>query len=98
PRLLSETADGVVHDIFSCRISGQRYRIIKPELQFYRRMGVALPLEAPQTRHLRRLGMRNPRELFERKCSITGVPILTTYAPARPERVYCEEAYLAAVV
>jgi CxxC-x17-CxxC domain-containing protein len=37
--------------------------------------------------------LRNPRKLFDRKCDKCGKDIKTTYAPDRPEIVYCEECY-----
>jgi CxxC-x17-CxxC domain-containing protein len=37
--------------------------------------------------------LRNPRKLFKRTCDKCGKGIQKTYAPERPEIVYCQECY-----
>jgi len=96
------------------------FKIIEPELQFYRRMNLPLPRLCPNCRHYQRLKQRNPLKLWHRKCmcggqtSTNGVykntikhfhgnqpcpnEFETTYAPDRPEIVYCEKCYLDEVV
>jgi CxxC-x17-CxxC domain-containing protein len=37
--------------------------------------------------------LRNPRELYDRKCDKCGIDIKTTYAPEMKETVYCEGCY-----
>jgi len=37
--------------------------------------------------------LRNPRKLYTRNCDKCGKEIQTTYAPERPEIVYCENCY-----
>jgi CxxC-x17-CxxC domain-containing protein len=68
-------------------------RIIKQELEFYRKHNLPVPKKHPDVRHSERMKLRNPRKLFDRKCSKCGKDIKTTYAPDRPENVYCEECY-----
>jgi len=38
--------------------------------------------------------LRNPRRLFNRKCMKCDKQIQTSYAPEKPEIVYCEECYV----
>jgi len=78
---------------YYCTETGKAFRIIPQELGFYQHMGVALPDKAPDARHLERLRMRNPRKLYERTCDKLGTNTVSTYAPDRPETVYCEQAY-----
>jgi len=44
------------------------------------------------------MALRNPRKLFERKCDKCGMEMITTYAPERLEKVYCEKCYEKEVV
>ncbi len=69
------------------------FRIIRQELEFYRKYNLPIPKRHPDQRHLDRMKLRNPRKLFERTCDKCGKGIQTTYAPERPEIVYCQECY-----
>ena len=76
-----------------CEVSGKPFRIIKQELEFYRKHHLPVPRRHPDQRHLDRMKLRNPRKLYERTCDKCGVGMQTTYAPDRPEIVYCEKCY-----
>ncbi|OGJ52081.1 hypothetical protein A2335_04055 [Candidatus Peregrinibacteria bacterium RIFOXYB2_FULL_32_7] len=68
--------------------------IQKPELDFYRQMNLPIPHLHPDERYKKRMELRNPRRLWERKCDKCGEAILTTYSPDRKEIIYCEDCYL----
>ncbi len=89
--------DAICNQILSCSITGKPYKIIPQELKYYRDMGIPIPTKCPDQRHLERLNERNIRVLWERKCTKCSKAIQTTYAPDRPEIVYCEACYLASV-
>jgi len=65
------------------------------ELQFYKRMNLPQPLLCPNCRHAARLKFRNPMKLWHRKCMKEGCQneFETSYAPDRPEIIYCEKCY-----
>jgi len=79
------------------------YRITKEELQFLRQRRLPLPRYCPNCRHYERLSYRNPLKLWHRLCMCdTGGhnhegncpnEFETSYAPDRPEKVYCESCY-----
>ncbi|MDD5054997.1 MAG: hypothetical protein PHZ00_01880 [Candidatus Peribacteraceae bacterium] len=98
---LPETIDNVSNEIINwaieCEATKKPFRIIKQELDFYRNMKLPIPRLHPDERHKRRMALRNPRKLWERECGKCGKKIASTYAPERPEIVYCEECYLAHV-
>jgi len=59
---------------------------------------ISSPTKHPDQRHKERMALRNPRKLYDRKCmcptcKTPDAPMYTTYAPDRPETVYCEECY-----
>jgi hypothetical protein len=83
------------------------FRIIPQEMQFYRRMGIPPPRLCPNCRYAARMLQRNPISLWHRQCMCdrqghahTGEcsnEFETSYAPDRPEIVYCEQCYNAEV-
>lgn len=74
--------------------SGEPYKIIPQELKFLKENGIPVPRITPDERHWARMEKRNPRKLYDRTCAKCGADIRTTYAPDRPEIVYCEKCYL----
>ncbi len=84
------------------------FKITKEELAFYQRMNIPLPTECPNTRHFRRFQKRNPLTLWHRECMCKQQhphhqgkcpnEFETSYAPDRPEIVYCESCYQEEVV
>ncbi len=97
----AEIPENIVHvtdDILSVAIAsektGRPFRIQKLELEFHRKVRRPLPRLHPDERFRWRKTMRNPRRLWSRTCLKCGKAVQTTYAPERPEKVYCEECYL----
>ncbi|MFA5916887.1 MAG: hypothetical protein WC850_01480 [Candidatus Gracilibacteria bacterium] len=69
------------------------FRIVKQELDFYRKYSLPIPKIHPDQRHLDRVKLRNPRKIYDRKCDKCGKDIKTTFKKDRQEIVYCEECY-----
>ena len=92
-----DTDDNIVSGILQCEVTEKNYRILKPELEFYRKMNLPIPRICPDQRHKRRMQLRNPRKLHQRNCDKCSAEIQTSFAPERPEQVYCEQCYLAVV-
>ncbi len=90
--------DDILNWAIECEVTGKPFRIIKQELEFYRKHNLPIPRRHPDQRHLDRMSLRNPRKLFERTCDKCHKDILTTYAPERTEIVYCENCYEKEVV
>ncbi len=88
-----EIPDDILNWAIECEVTKKPFRIIKQELDFYRKHNLPIPRKHPNQRHLERMKLRNPRRLFKRKCYKCGKEIQTTYNPERPEMVYCEECY-----
>ena len=95
---LSQTIDAIPDDVLQwaieCEVTRKPFKIIKQELSFYRTQGMALPRRHPEQRYKDRMAQRNPRKLWERQCQKCAKKIQTTFAPGRPEIMYCEECYL----
>ncbi|MDO8571887.1 MAG: hypothetical protein Q7R79_04375 [bacterium] len=84
-------------DIFACVDCKKNFKITPNEAVFYGRMHLPLPTKDFECRHQDRMRKRTPRKLWKRNCMKCGTDIETTYAPDRPEKVYCEACYQAEV-
>lgn len=97
PDSIDDIPDDILHWAIQCEATERPYRIVTQELNFYRKMQIPVPRFHPDERHRRRVALRNPRRLWDRTCAKCGKSIRTSYQPSRPEAVYCEPCYLAAV-
>ena len=83
------------------------FKILPEELRFLKVNNIALPRLCPNCRHFARLKQRNPLRLWHRQCMCDKkhphhegkceVEFETSYAPERPEIIYCEKCYQAEV-
>ncbi|MFA6393122.1 MAG: hypothetical protein WCW54_03495, partial [Candidatus Paceibacterota bacterium] len=64
-------------------------------LELYKKLNLPLPHFCHNCRYYQRLNLENPRKLWHRKCMKEGCSneFETSYAPDRPEIVYCERCY-----
>ena len=93
PDNINDIPDDILNWAIECEISNKPFRIIKQELDFYRKHNLPIPRKHPDQRHFDRMKLRNPRKLFDRDCDKCWEDMKTTYAPDREEKVYCEECY-----
>ncbi len=126
PDDLQDTSEAIMAEIIECghkqkcnqQCTG-RFKIIPQELEFYKKMNLALPRLCHNCRHYERIAQRNPLRLWKRTCLCAGDKsesgkyqnqtkhfhgldhcsntFETSYAPDRPEIVYCKECYQAEV-
>jgi hypothetical protein len=97
PDAIADVPEDITKQILTCAVTNKPYKIIPQELKFYRQMNIPVPRKCPDQRHRERMALRNPRKLWNRECAKCRSPIATSYAPDRPEIVYCERCYLEAV-
>lgn len=97
PDSIDDVDKSICQKILQCEVTGKLYKITPQELKFYKQMSLPIPRKCPDQRHKERMQLRNPRKLFERKCDKCNCEIQTTYAPERPEKVFCETCYLESV-
>lgn len=84
-------------NVFICEVTGKPYRIVAKEFNFYKKLKLPLPKRSPLQRHKDRMSLRNPRKLWNSKCSSCGRDIMTSYKNDGKEKIYCEECYLKGV-
>jgi len=94
--------DSICNEVIGCAHEGKcndlcitAFRITFSEYQFYKKMNLPLPRLCPNCRHYERMKKRNPLKFWHRKCMKEGCnnEFETSYAPDRPEIVYCEKCY-----
>jgi len=82
----------------------EAFKIIPEEFKFYKGMNLPLPRLCPNCRHYQRINLRNPLKLWNRICMCEKenhfhgqekceIEFKTSYAPERPEIIYCEKCY-----
>ncbi|MFA6273705.1 MAG: hypothetical protein WC662_00915 [Candidatus Paceibacterota bacterium] len=95
PDLINDVSEDITKEIIACEICKRAYRIVNIELQFYKRIGLPLPHKCHNCRFLDRYKFINKPKLYLRSCMKNGCEneFETSYAPDRPEIVYCEKCY-----
>ncbi len=94
PDTIVEVDDEIIKQVLTCQVTGKSYRILKQELEFYKRMKLPLPDTCPDYRHEARMGLRNPRDLWSRSCKKCDKNVESSFETSCPEQVVCESCYL----
>lgn len=94
---IKDVKDDILQNILTCASCKRNFKIIAQELKRLRTLGLPVPTKCPDCRHIDRMSLRNARKIYARKCAKCQTTIQTTFAPGRPETVYCEKCYLQAV-
>ncbi|OGZ89341.1 MAG: hypothetical protein A2581_00465 [Candidatus Staskawiczbacteria bacterium RIFOXYD1_FULL_37_110] len=103
PETIEEVNDDILDAIISCTKCKKAFRVIKQELEFLRHEKIPLPRYCVDCRHSLRISQRLPSKLHYRQCMCDKPDhghegkctneFETSYAPDRPEIVYCESCY-----
>ncbi|MBI2888863.1 MAG: hypothetical protein HYY10_02985 [Candidatus Liptonbacteria bacterium] len=97
PDHIKDVPDTVTKEILKCDACGKNYQIIPMELQFLRHSNFPIPRQCPLCRDRARIRRLNPMQMYSRTCAKCEAAIRTSYAPERPEIVYCESCYQAEI-
>ena len=103
PDDINDITEEILKEIISCEECSRAYRITDSELQFLKYNNIPLPRYCVNCRHNIRISQRNSSKLYHRSCMCDKenhehkgkckVEFETSYAPDRPEIVYCEKCY-----
>ena len=93
PKHIKEVKDDILKEILKCENCGKNYRLIKMELDFYRRFNLPIPHNCFICRDRARTKLLNPIEIHDRQCAKCNKNIKTSWTPERPEIVYCKKCY-----
>ncbi|MCB9806324.1 hypothetical protein H6768_00150 [Candidatus Peribacteria bacterium] len=85
-----------------CRLSGKEFFVTDKDIEFYdkvspifggKKCAIPSPTLCSEERLKRRLGFRNERKLYKRKCDLTGKEIISIYSQDKPYSVYEQKAW-----
>lgn len=93
PQRISQVTDDILRETIVCATSGRPYKIQAEELEIYRRLGMPLPRQHPEVRFQDRMQQRPKPELYDRQCDRCQSNLRCTFAPDRPETIYCDTCY-----
>ena len=102
PDKIDNVSELIINEIIECKNKGNyseqcttAFKVTLSELELYKKLNLPLPHFCHNCRYYQRLNLENPRKLWHRKCMKEGCSneFETSYAPDRPEIVYCERCY-----
>ncbi|EKE27929.1 MAG: hypothetical protein ACD_3C00125G0003 [uncultured bacterium (gcode 4)] len=93
PDNINDIPDDILNWAVECEVTNRPFRIIKQELEFYRKHELSVPKRHPDQRHLDRMALRNPRKLHDRNCDKCSLDIVSTYDHNNPKTIYCSKCY-----
>lgn len=90
-----ELRQQLLSGILECAKTKRPFKIMPQELAYYLENNIPIPNTHYDERYRERLKSEFPPILYHRKCMNEGCSneFETTYAPDRPEKVYCESCY-----
>ncbi|MCX6723226.1 MAG: hypothetical protein NT094_04165, partial [Candidatus Staskawiczbacteria bacterium] len=98
PDSIHDVQDSILKEILGCGLCGKAFKITSAELALLRRFEIPVSHFCSDCRHMERLSHINQPKLWDRNCIKCNKEIQTSYAPDRPEIVYCEQCYQQEVV
>jgi hypothetical protein len=98
PQSAQDISDEISKEIIECSECKKGYKISEIEVYLHKKIGVPYPPRCWKCRFKRRFERVNKPMLYERNCMKCNISISTSYAPDRPEIVYCEKCYQQEVV
>ena len=93
PENIDEVKDNICQCVITCEEKGRPFKVTMRELEFYRKMGIALPRVHPSVRHARMMKNRPDKELSLRKCDMTGEEVISIYSKTAKHPVYSQKAF-----
>lgn len=94
PDSVDDVDESICAQVLTCEKTGKPYRIIQPELKFYKNMRLPLPRLSPEARRKAREARRNPYKLWKGKSALSGAEVWTSFEPGRPEKIVTDEEFL----
>lgn len=96
PENLTETSEKTISEIFSCTSCNKKFKIIKEEFEFYKKISMTSPDQCFKCRHAERIALRGPRSSIWRACDTCGKNTMTNLTKEAATIMQCEECYLKA--
>ncbi|MBI3273911.1 MAG: hypothetical protein HYZ69_02095 [Candidatus Colwellbacteria bacterium] len=98
PDHIKDVKDDILNAILTCITCEKNYRIIKPELAFYRKFEIPVPRKCHDCRHFERVKWRSPMRLSLRQCGKCGKGVKANITQEISPIIYCEECWVREVI
>lgn len=85
--------DDILEKAIKCKETIKPFRIIKKELEYYRKIWIWIPHLHPNQRHKNRFNRVNKKKILIRNCDKCWTIINTTYNSNSGQKIYCENCY-----
>lgn len=95
PDDIADVDDSILSAGIVCEESGKLFRIVKPELEFYRAQNLPVPACHPDQRHLSRMRFKNVLKLFSRSCPRCSKEMVSSWPEASGANIVCNDCYSA---
>lgn len=94
PDAIADVDYSILDKAIKCEETGKLFRIIKMELDFYKRFNLPLPTKSPLARHRNRLRFISEHlKLIDRDCGKCDKKIKSIYKKEEFPIVFCEKCY-----
>lgn len=100
PKDIKNIQDDILNKAIVCEATGKPFRIIKQELEFYRKHNLPVPIKHPNQRLFKRLQATNPLKLWKSNCLKCDNEMFTSYPPEKQKelKIYCNKCFLKEIV
>lgn len=93
PDDIHDVHDDILDHLVLCESCGKPFKLVVPELRFYRDHSIPIPHFCYNCRYKELMFQRLPRKLFKNKCAKTEKEIITPFAPDNGFIVYDREVF-----
>ncbi len=93
PDSIGEVADSILDKALICEKSGRPFRIIKSELEFYRKFKLPIPTIHPLLRMKNTFKYLGDNLVYRGKCRKCGIELDTIYKAEEGWNLHCEKCY-----
>ena len=93
PKTIEKTDESILKEVIECANCAKAYRFTRGELSLMQKLNLPLPQQCFSCRQKLRFNRTNLPIFYNRACLKCGDTIVTSYAPDRPETIYCEKCY-----
>lgn len=94
PDQLEDLTDDAWKHIYTCRECTANFRLIKPEIEFYRTQNLPAPDRCFECRQCEREAGSYLKELHDRRCDRCQKSVESIFAPEHESLVWCEDCYV----
>ena len=95
PEKIEDVGDDILQKVIICEDTKRPFRVIKQELDFYRKYNLPMPRKHPEIRYQERFNKRAKYELYLRNCEVCKEETLTYL---ENDKIICEDCYKSSVI